>query len=70
MNVGAVVAREHGRRVKQVFTSRRLRTVAIGAGEELCPPPNTDLRSTTSGKLHRLLGKKTLENEICAAYCT
>jgi hypothetical protein len=29
-----------------------------------CPPPNTELCSTRSANCQRLLGKKTLENEI------
>src|SRR6478672_10771656 len=58
----SIVARRHGISANQLFTWRRLMArgafTAAGAGEEVVPV--SELRAA----LQRLLGKKTLENEI------
>src|SRR6187397_3201075 len=57
-NSVSLVARHHGIAANQLFTWRRLMAqgalTAAGAGEQVVP----------ASELRRLLGKKTLENEI------
>ena len=81
-----LVARQHGIAVNQLFTWRRLYAEgalsAIGAGEEVVPASDYRALQHQARQLQRLLGKKTLENEIlrealdlaqpkndCCAYC-
>ena len=63
----SLVARQHGIAPNQVFTWRRLYAEgalsAVGAGEEVVPASEYG-RCSTRCELQRLLGKKTLENEI------
>ena len=62
------VARQHGVAPNQVFTWRRLYAEgalsAIGAGEEVVPASEYRALQHQIRELQRLLGKKTLENEI------
>jgi len=64
----SLVARQHGVAPNQVFTWRRLYAEgalsAIGAGEEVVPASEYRALHYQVRELQRLLGKKTLENEI------
>ena len=64
----SLVARQHGVAPNQVFTWRRLYTEgalsAIGAGEQVVPASEYRALQHQVRELQRLLGKKTLENEI------
>jgi transposase len=64
----SLVARQHGVGPNQVFTWRRLYAEgalsAIGAGEEVVPASEYRALQHQVRELQRLLGKKTLENEI------
>ena len=64
----SLVARQHGVAPNQVFTWRRLYAEgalsAIGAGEEVVPASEYRSLQHQVRELQRLLGKKTLENEI------
>src|SRR5215210_2181994 len=70
----SLVARQHGVAPNQVFTWRRLYAEgalsAVGAGEEVVPAPEYRSLQHQVRELQRLLGKKTLENEICARRST
>jgi transposase len=62
------VARQHGVSPSQLFTWRRLaregKLSAIQAGEEVVPASELKHLNARVRELERLLGKKTLENEI------
>lgn len=64
----ALVARRHGIAGNQLFTWRRLMAqgalTAAGAGEEVVPASEYRATQQQIRELHRLLGNKTLENEI------
>ena len=64
----SLVARRHGIAGNQLFTWRRLMAqgalTAAGAGEEVVPASEYRASQQQIRELHRLLGKKTLENEI------
>src|ERR1044072_9036644 len=64
----SLVARQHGVAPNQGFTWRRLYAEgalsAIGAGEEVVPASDYRSLQHQVQELQRLLGKKTLENEI------
>jgi transposase len=64
----SLVAQQHGVAPNQVFTWRRLYAEgalsAIGAGEEVVPASEYRALQHQARELRRLLGKKTLENEI------
>ncbi len=64
----SLVARQHGIAPNQVFTWRRLYAEgalsAVGAGEEVVPASEYRALQHQVRELQRLLGKKTLENEI------
>jgi transposase len=64
----SLVARRHGIAPNQLFTWRRLHASgalsAVGAGEEVVPASEYRALQHQVRELHRLLGKKTLENEI------
>ena len=64
----SLVARQHGISPNQVFTWRRLYAEgalsAVGAGEEVVPASEYRALQHQVRELQRLLGKKTLENEI------
>ena len=64
----SLVARQHGVAPNQVFTWRRLYAAgalsAVGAGEEVVPASDYRALQQQVRELQRLLGKKTLENEI------
>jgi transposase len=64
----SLVARQHGVAPNQVFTWRRLYAEGalsvIGAGEEVVPASEYRSLQHQVRELQRLLGKKTLENEI------
>ena len=64
----SVVARRHGVAPNQLFTWRRLHASgalsAVGAGEEVVPASEYRALQGQVRELQRLLGKKTLENEI------
>ena len=64
----SLVARQHGVAPNQVFTWRRLYAEgalsAIGAGEEVVPSSEYRALQHQVRELQRLLGKKTLENEV------
>src|SRR5215472_1457292 len=64
----SLVARQHGAAPNQVFTWRRLYAEgalsAIGAGEEVVPASEYRALQHQVRELQRLLGKKTLENEV------
>ena len=64
----SLVARQHGIQPNQVFTWRRLYAEgalsAVGAGEEVVPASDYRALQHQVRELQRLLGKKTLENEI------
>jgi transposase len=64
----SLVARQHGIQPNQLFTWRRLYAAgalsAVGAGEEVVPASDYRALQQQVRELQRLLGKKTLENEI------
>ena len=64
----SLVARRHGVAPNQVFQWRRLYAEgalsAVGAGEEMVPASEYKALQHQVRELQRLLGKKTLENEI------
>lgn len=64
----SMVARHHGVAPNQVFQWRRLYAEgalsAVGAGEEVVPASEYKALQHQVRELQRLLGKKTLENEI------
>lgn len=64
----SLVARRHGVAPNQLFTWRRLHASgalsAVGAGEEVVPASEYRALQGQVRELQRLLGKKTLENEI------
>ena len=64
----SLVARQHGIGPNQVFSWRRLYAEgalsAVGAGEEVVPASDYRALQHQVRELQRLLGKKTLENEI------
>jgi transposase len=64
----SLVARRHGIAPNQLFTWRRLHAdgalSAVGAGEEVVPASEYRALQHQVRELQRLLGKKTLENEI------
>ena len=64
----SLVARRHGVAPNQVFQWRRLYAEgalsAVGAGEEVVPASEYKALQHQVRELQRLLGKKTLENEI------
>ena len=64
----SVIARQHGIAPNQLFTWRRLYAEgalsAVGAGEEVVPASDYRALQHQVRELQRLLGKKTLENEI------
>ena len=67
-NSVSIVARRHGISANQLFTWRRLMArgafTAAGAGEEVVPVSELRAAQQQIRELQRLLGKKTLENEI------
>jgi transposase len=64
----SLVARQHGIGPNQLFIWRRLYSEgalsAVGAGEEVVPASDYRALHQQVRELQRLLGKKTLENEI------
>jgi transposase len=64
----SLVARRHGVNPNQVFYWRKLERegalTAVGAGESVVPATELDAARRQIRELQRLLGKKTLENEI------
>lgn len=64
----SLVARQHGVAPNQVFSWRRLYSegalLAVGAGEEVVPASEYRALQHQVRELQRLLGKKTLENEV------
>jgi transposase len=64
----SLVARRHGIAPNQLFTWRRLYASgalsAVGAGEEVVAASEYRVLQHQVRELQRLLGKKTLENEI------
>ncbi len=64
----SLVARQHGIAPNQLFTWRRLYASgalsAVGAGEEVVPASEYRALQHQVRELQRLLGKKTLENEV------
>ena len=64
----SLVARQHGIAPNQLFSWRRLYAEgalsAVSAGEELVPASDYRALQHQVRELQRLLGKKTLENEI------
>ena len=67
-NTVSLVARRHGIAGDQLFTWRRLMAqgalTAASAGEEVVPASEYRAARQQIRELQRLLGKKTLENEI------
>ena len=67
-NSVSLVARRHGIAGNQLFTWRRLMAqgafTAAGAGQEVVPASDYRSAQQQIRELQRLLGKKTLENEI------
>ena len=67
-NSVSLVARHHGIAGNQLFTWRRLMAqgalTAAGAGEQVVPASELRAAHQQIRELQRLLGKKTLENEI------
>ena len=67
-NTVSLVARRHGIAANQLFTWRRLMAqgalTAASAGEEVVPASELRAAQQQIRELQRLLGKKTLENEI------
>ena len=64
----SAVARRHGIAPNQLFQWRRLAAQgalsAVGAGEEVVPASEFRSLQQQNRELQRLLGKKTMENEI------
>lgn len=64
----SLVARRHGINPNQLFQWRKLEKVgaltALGAGEPVVPAGELDAARKRIAELERLLGRKTLENEI------
>src|SRR5213080_2868237 len=64
----SLVARRHGVAPNQLFRWRRLHAegalAAVGAGEAVVPASEYRALQSQVRELQRLLGKKTLENEI------
>ena len=64
----SLVARQEGVSASLLFTWRRLERdgtlVAVGAGEAVVPASELAAARAEIAKLQRVLGKKTLENEI------
>lgn len=64
----SLVARRHGVASNQLFTWRRLMAqgalTAAGAGEEVVPASEYRSLEAQVRELQRMLGKKTMENEI------
>ena len=64
----SIVGRRYGISANQLFTWRRLMAqgafTAAGAGEEVVPASKYRAAQQQIRELQRLLGKKTLENEI------
>lgn len=64
----SLVARRHGINPNQLFQWRKLEKVgaltAVGAGEAVVPAGELDAARKRIAELERLLGRKTLENEI------
>lgn len=64
----SLVARQEGVSASLLFAWRRLERegalVAVGAGEAVVPASELAAARTEIAKLQRVLGKKTLENEI------
>jgi transposase len=64
----SMVARRHGVAPNMVFSWRRLYAdgalSAVGAGEEVVPASDFKALQQQVRELQRLLGKKTMENEI------
>jgi transposase len=64
----SLIARQHGIAPNQVFTWRRFYAegalLAVGAGEEVVPASEYRAVQHQVRELQRLLGKKTLENEV------
>lgn len=64
----SLVARRHGINPNQLFQWRKLEKVgaltAVGAGEPVVPAGELDAARKRIAELERLLGRKTLENEI------
>jgi transposase len=64
----SLVARQHGVNPNQIFHWRTLERAgaltAVGAGEAVVPATELDSARRQIRELQRLLGKKTLENEI------
>lgn len=64
----SAVARRHGVAPNQLFQWRRLAAQgalsAVGAGEEVVPASDYRALQQQNRELQRLLGKKTMENEI------
>ena len=64
----SLVARQHGVAPNQVFKWRQLYAEgalsAVGAGEEVVPASEYRALQHQVRELQRLLGKKTLENEV------
>ena len=69
----SLVARQHGISGSQVFTWRRLMNqgalTAAAAGEEVVPASEYRALEAQVRELHRLLGKKAMENELSARPC-
>jgi transposase len=64
----SLVARRHGVASNQLFTWRRLMAqgalTAAGAGEEVVPASEYRSLEAQVRELQRMLGRKTMENEI------
>ncbi len=64
----SLVARQHGVSPSQLFTWRRLERegalTAVAAGESVVPASELASARAQIAQLQRLLGKKTMENEI------
>ena len=64
----SLVARRHGVAPNQLFTWRRLvaqgSLTAAGSGEEVVPASEYHALEAQVSELHRLLGKKAMENEL------
>lgn len=64
----SLVARQHGVAASQLFNWRKLdregALTAVGAGESVVPASELATARAQIAQLQRLLGKKTMENEI------
>lgn len=64
----SLVARRHGVNPNQLFQWRKLEKAgaltAVGAGEPVVPAGELDAARRRIAELERLLGRKTMENEI------